>query len=141
MFERLAEIVKDYNNSNRGRAVLQEYDMNSGKAFILCIVTNLICQVHEKIQQAGELCYIDASFSFESLNTSITLFFTSYTVRALPFRLFITSDELEITLEKAINLLKTILLPYAFFGHGPQVGSMVFLTDDLSAEHNALELC
>lgn len=77
MFERLAEIVKDYNNSDRGRAVLQEYDMNSGKAFILCIVTNLMCRVHEKIQQAGELCYMDASSSFEPLNTSITLFFTS----------------------------------------------------------------
>jgi len=62
-------------------------------------------------------------------------------VGALPLRLFITSDELEITLEKAINLLKTILPPYAFFGHSPQVGSIVFLTDDSSAKRNALELC
>ncbi|PKY59630.1 hypothetical protein RhiirA4_482542 [Rhizophagus irregularis] len=31
--------------------------------------------------------------------------------------------------------------PYAFFGHGPQVGPEVFLTDDLSAERNALEIC
>jgi len=61
-------------------------------------------------------------------------------VRALSLGLFITSDELEIILEKAINLLKTILLPYAFFGCGPQVGLMVFLTDDSSAERNALEL-
>ncbi|CAG8629547.1 7118_t:CDS:2 [Rhizophagus irregularis] len=28
-----------------------------------------------------------------------------------------------------------------FFGHGPQVGPKVFLTDDSSAERNALELC
>ena len=62
-------------------------------------------------------------------------------VGALPLGLFITSDELEITLEKAINLLKTILPPYAFFGRGLQVGPMVFLTDDSSAERNALELC
>ncbi len=51
--------------------------MNSEKAFILCIVTNLICQVYEKIQQASELCYMDALSSFEPLNTLITLFYTS----------------------------------------------------------------
>jgi hypothetical protein len=55
--------------------------------------------------------------------------------------MFITSDELEITLEKAINLLKTILPSHAFYGRGPQVGPKVFLTDDSGAERNALELC
>jgi len=47
----------------------------------------------------------------------------------------------EITLEKAINLLKTILPGHAFFGRGPQVGPIVFLTDDSRVEHNALEMC
>ena len=88
----------------------------------------------------GEICYIDASAFFEPLNTSITLFYTSCAVGTLPIVLFITSDELEITLEKAINLLKTILPPHAFFGCGPQVRPMVFMTDDSSTEHNALEL-
>lgn len=84
---------------------------------------------------------MDASASFEPLNTSITLFYTSCAVGALPLALFITSDELEITLEKAINLLKTILPQHAFFGRGPTIGPMVFMTDDSSAERNALELC
>ena len=97
--------------------------------------------MHEKIPQAGEICYVDASSSFEHLNTSITLLYTSCTVGALPLGLFITSDELEITLEKAINLLKTILPPYAFFGRAPQIGPVIFLTDDSSAERNALEMC
>ncbi|CAG8546273.1 3688_t:CDS:10, partial [Paraglomus occultum] len=77
-------------------------------------------RVHEKVPQARELCYMDASASFEHLNMSITLLYTSCAVGALPLGLFITSDELGITLEKAINLLKTILPGYAFFGHGPQ---------------------
>src|SRR4051812_41036594 len=84
---------------------------------------------------------MDASASFEPLNTSITLFYTSCAVGALPLALFITSDELEITLEKAINLLKTILPPHAFFGRGPTIGPMIFMTDDSSAERNALEIC
>ena len=48
MFERLAAIVEDYNKSGQGRSILQEYDARSEKAFILCIVTNLMARVHEK---------------------------------------------------------------------------------------------
>ncbi|CAG8663417.1 10514_t:CDS:2 [Funneliformis caledonium] len=136
-----AELVQDYNDKGQGKAVLQEYDTHAGKAFILCIITSLMCRVHEKVLQAGELCYVNALASFDSLNSSIILLYTSCTVRALPLGLFVTSDELEITLKKAMNLLKTVLPPYAFFRRGPQIGLMVFLTNDSSAERNALELC
>jgi hypothetical protein len=44
-------------------------------------------------------------------------------------------------LEKALNLLKSILPQHAFFGHESQIGPKVFITDDSSAECNALELC
>ena len=84
---------------------------------------------------------MDASSSFEPLNNSITRFYTSCAIGALSLGLFITSDEFEVTLEKAINLLKSILPPYAFFGRGPQLGPEVFLTDDSSAERNALQIC
>lgn len=141
MFKRLADVVNEYNNSGQGKAILQEYDSRTGKAFILCVVTSLMSRVHEKVLQSGEICYMDASASFEPLNTSITLLYTSCIVGALPLGLFITSDELEITLEKALNLLKLILPQHAFFGRGPQIGPKVFITDDSSAERNALELC
>ncbi|CAB4435667.1 unnamed protein product [Rhizophagus irregularis] len=136
MFERLGEVVENYNISGNGKAVLQEFNAEVGKSFILCIVTGLMCRIHETVPQAGEICYMDASASFEPLNTSITLLYTSCAAGALPLGLFITSDELEITLEKA-----TILPPCAFYGRGAQVGPAVFLTDDSSAERNALELC
>jgi hypothetical protein len=125
----------------QGKAILQEYDAHAKKAFILCIVTNLMYRVHEKVLQAGELCYVDASASFDPINSSITLLYTSCAAGALPLGLFITLDELEITLEKLINLLKTILPSYAFFRRGPEVGPVVFLTDDSSAERNALKIC
>ncbi|CAB5396223.1 unnamed protein product [Rhizophagus irregularis] len=54
----------------------------------------------------------------------------------LPLGVLFTSDELEITLEKA-----TILPSHAFYGRGVEVGPIVFLTDDSSAERNSLELC
>jgi len=141
MFQRLTKEVISYNASGRGQAIIQEYDSRTGKAYILCIVTGLMKRVHEQIRQAGELCYIDASASFESLNTSITLLYTSCLAGALPLGLFITSDELEVTIERAINLLKKILPENAFFGRGPDVGPQTILTDDSAAERNALELC
>ncbi|CAG8763923.1 5969_t:CDS:1, partial [Acaulospora morrowiae] len=101
MFDHLTEMIDNYNNSGNGKAILQKYDTYTGEAFILCIVTGLMCRVHEKIPQTGELCYMDASASFEPLNTSITLLYTSCMIGALPLGLFITSDECEITLEKA----------------------------------------
>ncbi len=60
---------------------------------------------------------MNTSASFDPLNSSITLFYTSCAVEALLLGLFITSDEFEIILEKVMNLLKMILLPYTFFRH------------------------
>lgn len=142
MFRHFVNVVNEYNSSGCGKVILQEYDSRTGKALILCVVTGLMSRVYEKVPQSGEICYVDSSASFEPLiNTLITLLCTSCTVRVLPLRLFITSDELEITLEKALNLLKSILPQYAFFGHRPLLGPRVILTDDSSAERNALELC
>lgn len=138
MFQRLKDEVNNYNNSGQGRAIFQEYDSQLGKAYILCIVTNLMSRIHEKIHQASELCYVDASASFEPLNTSVTLLYTSCVAGALPLGIIITSDELEITLKRGMDLLKELLPPYAFFGCGPNIGPLIFLTDDSSAERNAL---
>ena len=141
MFKCLVDVVNEYNNSEQNRAILQEYDSCTEKTFILCVVTGLMNRVHEKVLQSGEICYMDALASFEPLNMSITLLYTSCIVGALPLRLIVTSDEREIMLEKVLNLLKLILPQHAFFGHGPQIGPKVFITDDSSAERNALELC
>ena len=55
MFERLAEVVNEYNALGQEKAAMQEYDSNIGKSYILCIVTGLMCRVHKKISQAGKL--------------------------------------------------------------------------------------
>lgn len=141
MFIRLEEMVNEYNNSGKGRAIFQTYNSSTNTPFILCIVTNLMKRVHEKIHQAGELCYFDASASFDPLNTSISLLYTSCAAGALPLGLFLTSDEAEVTIENAINLLKTILPGNAFYNRGINLGPEVFITDDSYAERNALDLC
>ena len=83
MSKRLADIVQEYNSSGKGKAILQEYDAHAEKAFILCIVTNLMFRVHKKVLQAAELCYMNASALFNPLNSSITLFYISCAAEAL----------------------------------------------------------
>src|SRR5437762_2130949 len=56
MFERLSKVVNDYNSLGNSKAVLQEFDAHTKKAFILCVVTGLISQVHKKVPQACEIC-------------------------------------------------------------------------------------
>lgn len=90
--------------------------------FILCIIMSLMIRVHEKIRQAGELCFLDVYASFDPLNTSISLLYTSCMAGALPSGIFSTFDEAEVATENAINLLKTILPANAFYGYGPQLG-------------------
>ncbi|CAG8695424.1 3558_t:CDS:2, partial [Scutellospora calospora] len=141
MFDQLQEMVNQYNESNNGKAILQIYNSTTSTPFILCIVTSLIARVHEKIRQAGELCYLDASAAFDPLNTSISLLYTSCMVGALPLGIFLTSDEAEVTIENAINLLKTILPANAFYGRGPEIGPKVIITDYSNAERNALQIC
>lgn len=71
MFERLAEIVNEYNASGQGRAAMQEYDSNTGNSYILCVVTGLMCRVHEKIPQAGKFVFYNCfclTFFNENLN-------------------------------------------------------------------------
>ncbi|GBC01669.1 hypothetical protein RclHR1_04290005 [Rhizophagus clarus] len=127
-YDYVAKLFQEYREAVLGSR--NEYDARTGKSFILCIVTGLMSRIHEKVPQAAEICYVDASASFEPLNTSITLLYTSCAIGALPLGLIVTSDELEITLEKAFNMLKTILPPHAFYGCGPQTGPILFLTDD-----------
>ncbi len=55
MFERMANIISDYNTSGRGKAIIQEYDAWTERSYILCVVTGLMCWVHEKVSQAGKV--------------------------------------------------------------------------------------
>jgi hypothetical protein len=48
MFKRLLEVVENYNLFN-GKVVLQEFDADVEKSFILCIVTGQMCHIHEKV--------------------------------------------------------------------------------------------
>ncbi|CAG8844538.1 2606_t:CDS:2, partial [Gigaspora margarita] len=81
-------------------------------------------------EQAGELIYMDTIASFDTLNTPLTLLFTSTPIRSLPLTAILTSDELAFTFIEALNILKCIMLLEAFNRCGPIIGSEVIMTDD-----------
>ena len=67
--------------------------------------------------------------------------YTSYIIGALPLDLFVISDELKITIKKVINILKIILLEFAFFDYRWDIEPQIFLTDNLAEKRNTLKLC
>ena len=50
----------------------------------------------------------------------------------------LTSDEREHTIQRALEMVKEILPPWALFGNGPNTGPQVFMIDDSSSERTAI---
>jgi hypothetical protein len=114
MWKKLEELVNEYNQNKYGIAKLIPYDSSINQAFILIVVTKLMLKVHQYVQQAGEICYIDASSSFESNNIPFTFIYTSNVAGALPLGIIATSDQTERTLSLAFKFYQEILLKHLF---------------------------
>ncbi|CAG8754706.1 33784_t:CDS:2, partial [Gigaspora margarita] len=91
--------------------------------------------IFERLQEmTGELCYLDVFAIFNPLNISIILLYTSCSIGALPLGVFLISNKAKVTIENAINLLKTILPNNAFYRREPQVGPKAIITNDSNAK-------
>ena len=95
----------------------------------------LMCRVHENIQQAGE---DDLLWCLDRFNTSLYILSTSHPAGGLPLGVIITSDEQEETITQGLELLKEVLPKHSFYGRGVERGPGITMTDDSSAEQNAL---
>ena len=109
-----------------------------GKPMILAVCTPLMFRVHENIQQAGEMTFCDATSSLDRFNTSLFILSTSHPAGGLPLGVIITSDEQEETIRQGLELLKEVLPEHSFYGRGVARGPGITMTDDSSAERNAL---
>jgi hypothetical protein len=84
MWKKLEELINEYNQNKHGIAKFIPYDSSINQAFILIVVTKLMLRVLQYVQQAGKICYIDASSYFESNNIPSTFVYTSNVAGALP---------------------------------------------------------
>ena len=56
---------------------------------------------------------------------------TASTASGIPLAMIRTSDERDLTIQRAFEMVKEILPPWAFFGNGPSTGPEVFMIDDM----------
>lgn len=107
---------------------------------VIAICSPLMCRVHQNVQQAGEMAFCDATSSLDRFNTSMFIVSTSSAIGGLPIGVIITSDEEQDTISRGLQLLKTVLPVNSFYGKGSSEGPSIVMTDDSSAERNALHM-
>ena len=67
--------------------------------------------------QAKDLAYLDSSSNMEEYNLRIFVMVTHSVCGALPLGIFITSNEKEQNLTSALEMFKSTLPDFAFYGH------------------------
>lgn len=148
MFERLAEVIKDYNdrhNSQGGKALLQKFEKTNDKTrsekwdakagsstdtpLVLAVCTPLMARAHTMLRQAGELAHCDSTASLDRYNCPTFVMSTASSAGGIPLGVVITSGESEDTLTESFSHLRSVFPPQAFFGRGT-TGPQMFITDD-----------
>jgi hypothetical protein len=142
MFDYLQEYITTYNKdkmNDGGKISLQRYnnDANQEKPLIISICTPMMSRVH-RLRQAGEMAFMDASGSLDRHNNPVYFMCTHHPSGALPLAVWITSSQSEATLKSCLHNVVSVLPQHAFGGKGAASGPSIFLTDDDSAQRNAL---
>ena len=142
MFDRLKALVQEYNKNAEvgGKCFLERYKNDGGyeQQLVLTICTPLMSRVH-KTRQAGEMAFMDSSGSLDRHNNPVFFMCTHHPCGALPLAVWATSSQSQTSLESCLKSLKSILPSYAFGMRGPEAGPNLFLTDDDTAQRQALQ--
>ena len=85
------------------------------------------------------MIFCDAIASLDRFNCPAFIISTGSAAGALPLGVVITTGESTMTILCALELLKCVLPPCAFFGEGPNKGPQLCITDDQKSEHEALQ--
>ena len=75
-------------------------------------------RVHQHIQQAGELVFIDSSSSFDDYNNPMFVISTSSAAGGLPLGVVVTSGESSHIINSAMTHLKSLFPKCSFYGKG-----------------------
>ena len=143
MFDHLEEIAA-YNKAHGdgGRAAVQRFigksDSDEGRPLILAICSPIMCRAHKYVRQSAELVFMDATSSLDRFSCPTYILSTGSAAGAVPLGVFVVSNETTSTLTVGLDLLKSIMPPDAFFGKGSDTGPILFLTDELASQHEAL---
>jgi len=160
MFEKLQEVVDEYNSSSGGRASLQVFErycesadcdstqdepkqkrrkLEGTKPMILTICTPLMMRASATIQQAGEMIFCDSTSTLDRLNTSMFILSTSTPASGVPLGVMVTSDEQQSTIKRGLEMLAELQPEKAFNGKGASQGPDFVMIDDSSTERGAFK--
>ena len=128
--------VADYNEKHNRE--LAKIDITETGDVIVAICDDFCRRVHETVPQAGDIVLVDATSNLDRHDTKLFHLICPTPVGGLPLGTLIVSREDEDTLDSALALYESILPEKAFFGRGIKVGPKIFMTDDATAERNAL---
>ena len=95
-------------------------------------------RVLEMLPQSSDLLLIDATANLDRGDSKFFRLLTCSPAGGLPVGYLVVSSETEELIYKALQLYKSILPSHAFKGRGKDVGPVVILTDDSSAEQSAI---
>ena len=115
---------------------LQKFDEKTSQPLILVVVTPLMKRVHEMVQNAKDLIFVDSSSNMEEFNLRVFIVVTHSVCGALPLGIIFTSDEQGKTLQTAFELYKETVSPYGFYGS--LTGPSVVMTDNCDELRDAL---
>lgn len=93
--------------------------------------------MHRAVKHSAELVFVDASGNMDRYNARVFLLLTHSSAGGLPLGVLILPNEQTTTIIAALQLYSTLLDAECFGGRGQQ-GPVVFMTDDSTAERNAL---
>ena len=143
-FEKAKKLIDDFNSECLKDTPLSENQcfakiaQNIKGETVVAIVDGFMRRVHEKVPQSGELCLIDATSNLDRYDSKVFHIVCPSPVGSLPLATLITTREDTETVLFALELLKSVLPSYAFYGRGTSVGPHVIMTDDCEAEKKAL---
>lgn len=126
----------DQYNRDHGRVCAQMEQTMDGQ-LVVANCTPLMQQVHTRVQQSGEIIFVDSSGNGDRQNHRLFLVLTHSAAGRLPLGVVITKSESAATLTTGMSLLKRLLPPGSFFGRGGN-GPQAVMTDDCSALRQAL---
>ena len=111
---------------------------DSDESIAIAICTPLMKRVHRIISHSSEMVFIDAGGHMDRGNTRVFLLLTHSAAGGLPIGVLFVSNERSKTLASALRLLLSLLDGECFGGSGKK-GPQLFMTDDSTAERNALQ--
>ena len=124
-------------NQKSGALVSKIKQLNDQGDYCVVVCDNFCRRVHRLVPGAGDIVFVDATSGFDRQDSKLVRLMVPSSLGGLPVGWMILSSETEAVYQAGFMTLKEVLPEGAFFGRG-DTGPQVFMTDDCSAEKNAL---